>query len=166
MYCIIPYETHIFVLIRLKNETNLYIQSKNLNVTDMKTSIYLTAFCLFSLSIFLAWKKLEISDHGTSITVNENDRSYKFTASYNEEATGRVRGYINNCLKPTVIVVPGNDYMDITTVLPDKTEFYIKESSGRLKIELDKRTNSFGSYLKIKRICEGVKNLLAGNNEK
>ena len=132
----------------------------------MKTSIYLTAFCLFSLSIFLASKKLELINHGTAITVNENDRSYKFSASYNKEVTERVRAYINNCLKPTVIVIPGNDYMDITTILTDKTQFYIKESPGWLKIEFDKRKNSFGSYLRIKRICEGVKNLLAGNNAK
>jgi hypothetical protein len=132
----------------------------------MKTSIYLTAFCLFSLSIFLAWKKLAVNDRGIAITMNENDRSYKFSASYNEEATERVRTYINNCMKPAVIVTPGNDYMDITTMLPDKTEFYVKESPGRLKIELDKRKNSFSSYLRIKRVCEGVKNLLAGKNEK
>jgi hypothetical protein len=56
-----------------------------------------------------------------------------------------------------------NDYVDASTSLPDNTRFYISESPGRLKIRLNKTQNSTASYFRIKKMCEGVKQLLAGN---
>jgi hypothetical protein len=128
----------------------------------MKTSFYLTAFCIISLSVFLVWKKFEIYDHGINISVTENFDSYQFTANYNAENTARVQSYINNCISPNSLFQSENDYMDINTTLSDRTKFYIKESPGRLKIKLDKPENSCSSYMRIKKMCEGIKNVLAG----
>jgi hypothetical protein len=129
----------------------------------MKTSFYLTAFCILSLSIFLVWTKFEvINDHNISISVNENDDTYAFSAHYNSSNSGRIEHYINKCIIPDQLGVSENDYIDANTSLPDKTQFYIKESPGKLKIKLDKRKNSTASYLRIKRMCEGIKGLLAG----
>ena len=55
-----------------------------------------------------------------------------------------------------------NDYIDANPRLDDNTRFYIKESPGRLKIRLDKRVNATASYYRIKKMCEGVKELIAG----
>ena len=127
----------------------------------MKTSFYLTAFCIISLSIFLIWKKFEIYDHDINISIIENVNSYQFSANYNAENTGRIQSYINSSIAPNGLFHSANDYMDITTTLSDRTSFYIKESPGRLKVELDKHKNSFGSYMRIKKMCEGIKNVLA-----
>ena len=128
----------------------------------MKTSFYLTAFCIISLSVFLVWKKFEIYDHGINISVTENFDSYQFSANYNPDNTARVQSYINNCISPNNLFQSENDYMDINTTLSDRTKFYIKESPGRLKIKLDKPGNTFNSYMRIKKMCEGIKNVLAG----
>ncbi|MFI5158158.1 MAG: hypothetical protein ACHQF4_04790 [Sphingobacteriales bacterium] len=128
----------------------------------MKTSFYLTAFCIIFLSVFLVWKKFEVYDHSINISVSENFDSYHFSANYNPENTGRVQDYINSSIAPNGLFRSENDYMDINTTLSDKTNFYIKESPGRVKITIDKRKNSFNSYMRIKKMCEGIKGLLAG----
>lgn len=131
----------------------------------MKTSFYLTTFCIVFLSLFLVWKKFEIYDHGINISVTENFESYQFSAKYYRANTGRVQSYINSCIKPNTLFSSESDYMDINTTLSDGTRFYIKESPGRIRIELDKRKNSPGSYARIKKMCEGIKYLLAGSNK-
>ena len=128
----------------------------------MKTSFYLTTCCILFLSIFLVWKKFEIYDHDINISVSENVESYQFSAKYNRETTDRVQSYINSCVSPNRIFQSENDYMDITTTLSDRTSFYIKESPGRIKIAFDKRRNSLNSYMRIKKMCEGIKTVLAG----
>ena len=97
----------------------------------MKTSFYLTAFCLVSLSIFLFCAKMANNTGNVSITVNDTDDTYKFTASFDPNATPRVLHYINKSIEP----MGNGDYfdvttkrIDITTRLNDQTEFYIKES--------------------------------------
>jgi len=128
----------------------------------MKTSFYLTAFCVIALSIFLVWKKNEIYGVSVAISVNENEETYKFSAVYDTNNTGRVQSYINNKISPNGLFQSENDYLDVSTTLADKTQFHVKESPGRLKIELDKRKNTYGSYIRIKKMCEGIKSLLAG----
>ena len=129
----------------------------------MKTSIILTAVCLISLSAFLVFAKVSgMMDHGnnTSISINENDDTYQLKAHYNAAKTTKVQRYINNCIAPNGLFKSENDYFDVTTTLTDKTEFYIKESPGKLKIVLDKRKNSTASYIRIKKMCEGIKDQL------
>ncbi|MDF2432571.1 MAG: hypothetical protein JWP44_2202 [Mucilaginibacter sp.] len=128
----------------------------------MKTSFYITAFCILFLSIFLVWTKFEINNHDISISVHEDDDSYKFSASYNDSNTSRIQQYINNSITPNRLAGSENDNFDATTTLADRTRFYVLEKPGRLKIELDKRKNSTASYLRIKKMCEGVKGVLAG----
>lgn len=135
----------------------------------MKTSFYLTAFCLVSLSIFMVCAKMVSNTSNISISVSENDDMYKLTASFDPAATTRVLHYINSRIGTTGNQQDGTYFdeatrrIDVTTRLNDNTEFYIKELPGELKILLDKRKNSYASYMRIKRMGEGIKNLLAGN---
>jgi len=103
-----------------------------------------------------------INNHDIAISVSENDDTYTFTASYNAANNQQVYDYINKNISPDQLGNSANDYFDVTTSLPDKTTFYIKESPGKLKIKLDKRRNSTASYYRIKNMCEGIKRLLAG----
>ncbi len=129
----------------------------------MKTSFFLTAFCLISLSIFVVYSKLSdeiFRGNNTSISISEDEETYQLKASYNRHITGRIQQYINHCIKPNSLFQSENDYFDANTTLADKTEFYIKESPGKLKIVLDKRKNSSASLQRIKNMCTGIKDVL------
>ncbi len=126
----------------------------------MKTSFFIAAFCLLSLSIFIGWVKFERNSDDLSISVSDTDDTFTYTSSFNEDYTGRVQDYINHSIKPNGLFKSTHDYFDVTTTLADKTEFYVKESPGKLKIEIDKKRNSYASYMRIKKMCEGLSNIL------
>ena len=128
----------------------------------MKTSFYLTAICLVSLSIFLMWSKFRINDHDIAIAVNDDNDKYKFSESFPEGKTYAVEQYVNSSIAPNGLFKSEHDYFDVTTTLKDQTEFYIKGSSGKLKIEIDKRRNSIASVYRIRSMCDGIKNILTG----
>ena len=127
----------------------------------MKTSFFIAAFCLVALSILVGWSKLErINNDDLSISVSDTDDTYTFKASFNEGNTGKVQDYINDSIKPNGLFKSTHDYFNVTTTLKDGTYFYVKESPGRLKIEIDKRKNPTASYQRIKKMCEGVSTIL------
>jgi hypothetical protein len=128
----------------------------------MKASVLFATFSIIALSVFLFWARFNVYDHDTAITVNDDPDSYTFTAHYDRNETGRVESFINKNISPDQMGSSENDYIDANTRLNDNTRFYIKESPGRLKIRLDKRSNATASYYQIKKMCEGVKVLLAG----
>ena len=126
----------------------------------MKTSIYVTAFCLVSLSAFLMWSKFRINNHDIAIAVNDDNSKYNFSASFPDNKTYAVQQFINSSIVPNNLFKAADDYFEVTTTLADQTEFYIEESSGKLKIEIDKRKNSIASVYRIRKMCDGVKNIL------
>jgi hypothetical protein len=128
----------------------------------MKTSVLFATFSIIALSIFLVWAKFNVYDHDTAITVNEDTDSYVFTARYDRRETGRVESFINKNISPDRMGSSPNDYVDANTRLNDNTRFYIKESPGKLKIKLDKTINTVASCYRIRKMCKGVKELLAG----
>jgi len=128
----------------------------------MKTGVFFAVFSILALSAFLVWSRFEDFNHNISITVSEEKDAYEFSANYDRSNTGRVESYINEHIKPNQMGNSENDYVDANTSLPDNTRFYIKESPGKLKIKLDKRENSTASYYRIKKMCEGIKQLLSG----
>lgn len=128
----------------------------------MKTSFFIAALCLVSLSIFIGWVKFQKNNGDVSIAVKNTDDTYTYTASFDEDYTGKVQSYINHSIKPNGLFKSTHDYFDVTTTLKDGTDFYIKESPGDLKIEINKRKNSTSSYLRIKKMCDGISNVLKG----
>ena len=177
MYCILPYKAYIFDInsttfnkdgsifntIAMIEVISASKKHTNQPFNNLKTSFYLTAFCLIALSIFVTWTKFDLDyNHNISISVREDDDNYQFTANYEAANTRRVQQYINKSIEPNGLFRSENDYFDVTTSLADNTKFYIKESPGKLKITLDKKRNSTASYLRIKKMCEGIKQLVAG----
>ena len=128
----------------------------------MKASVLFATFSIIALSVFLFWARFNVYDHDTAITVNDDPDSYTFTARYDRNETARVEVFINKNISPDQMGSSENDYIDANPRLDDNTRFYIKESPGRLKIRLDKRVNATASYYRIKKMCEGVKELIAG----
>jgi len=127
----------------------------------MKTRLYLSTICLLSVSVFLLWAKFEVTRNFTSVSVIEDADTYLFTATYKADKARRVYNYINTSIRPVQLGNSENDYVDVTTVLSDKTQFYVKESSGKVKIKFDKWKNSRASYIRVKRMCDGIKAILA-----
>lgn len=137
------------------------------NNTLMKTSLFLTVFCLIFLSGFIICSKIARNmnlNHNTSISISEAIDAYRFTAVYDVSKTREVQQYINRSIEPNGLFKSENDYFDATTTLNDRTEFHIKESPGNLKIELDRKKNSYPSYLRIKNMCKGINAVLTRKN--
>jgi hypothetical protein len=97
----------------------------------------------------------------TSISINDSENLYKLTAYFPEDKTARVKRYINSCISEEEFFTPGNDPVDITADLKDNTRFHIKSKSGRLLIEIKKSENTRASLERIKKMCEGIKKVLA-----
>lgn len=154
---------------RRANNFNRISPYSTQHIDHMKTSFFLTAFCLISLSAFLLYSKFEINNNDISISISNTDDTYQFNASFNKGNTIKVLRYINKALQSGGSLKRDNAYFDEstssidgTTTLADKSTFYIKESPGSLKIEFDKRKNSGASLIRIKNMCDGIKNVLAG----
>lgn len=129
----------------------------------MKASFFIAALCLLSLGVFVGWVKYNHPYHGLNISVNENSDHYRMEARFDEQLTGEVQDYINASIKPNGLFKSTHDYMNVSTTLSDKTEFEVKESPGRLMVEIDKHNNSYSSYLRIKKMCQGITELLKKN---
>lgn len=128
----------------------------------MKASFFLALLCLASLSIFVGWMKFQHNNDNLSIAVTDTDDTYELSAKFNEDFTGRVQDYINHSIRPNNLFRSTHDYFNVTTRLNDNTEFHIKESPGELEVEFDKKKNSYASYQRIRKMCEGISDVLKG----
>jgi len=97
----------------------------------------------------------------TSITIKESENIYSLVAYFPVEQTARIKRYINSCISESEFFTPGNDPVDITADLKDNTRFRIKSKNGKLLIELKKSENTEASLQRIKKMCEGIKQVLA-----
>ena len=100
------------------------------------------------------------NNHDTKISVDESTGTYKFSASFPEDETGKVHRLINKTISPNGLFASANDYMDVTTTLEDKTTFAVEASPGIIRIKIDREGNSPASYDRIKEMCEKIKNTL------
>lgn len=128
----------------------------------MKTSLFFSVFSMVALALFLIWAKHEVADHDTTISVSENRHNYSFRAVYDARESDKVQQYLNQCISPVQLGNSGGEYVNVNTTLADHTHFYVRESPGKLEIKLDKRLNTSASYQRIRAMCEGVKQILAG----
>ncbi len=126
----------------------------------MKKNIYKQILGLLTISVCFSCCNFH-NDHNIRISVKESSQQYRLHASYSRAKTNKVRSYINECIQP--VSLNGN-YVDITTTLDDNTRFYIKSLAGELLIKLNKTENSEASYHRIKKMCEGIKEVLKDEN--
>jgi hypothetical protein len=100
------------------------------------------------------------NNHNINISVNDGTDYFRFFATYNKNKTANVQYFINKSIAPNKLFASTHDYIDAYTELQGGTKFYIKSSRGKLKIEINKKENSEASYLRIKNMCAGIKNVL------
>jgi len=101
--------------------------------------------------------------HGrTSFQVSESHSFYSMEAHFDENKTRKVQQFMNSELGDRNSVSFINTTTDAMITLDDKTTFYMKSNPGELKIKLNKQDNSYQSYVEIKDLCEGLKEIIGG----
>jgi hypothetical protein len=125
----------------------------------MKNNLFLPVFAAFYLSLCFSCSHFH-NNHYTNISISESAVSFRLSAYFNENKTRKVQRYINRCVEPNGLFSNENGVFDANTILDDKTKFYIKSRPGELLIKLNKRENSDDSYIRIKKMCEGIKGVI------
>src|ERR1700754_4495666 len=114
----------------------------------------LCALCLFSC--------IHISHGGnTDIKFSESDYYYSMRARFNDSKTRSVEYYMDNEMGSRSNISFVNTRIDGRIAFDDHTNFYIKKYPGYLLIKLNKGDNTHDSYERVRRMCEGIKDLLA-----
>lgn len=125
----------------------------------MKKSFLLTGGCMF-----LVWVSISCyhSHHNTKISISETKDAYKMSAWFNLDKTNAVHKYMDQQLGKRNNISFVNSEIDATIMLDDHTTFYVRSLPGDLEIKLDKKQNSQESYIQVKKMCEGIKNVIEG----
>jgi hypothetical protein len=130
----------------------------------MKKLFFLIIFCLIAVVFFVndTFNRVYINnDNDVSIKINETDDIYQLRAHYGEWKTDKVRRYMNERLHTNNRF--RNATMDADVTLDDKTSFYIRTSSGRLFIKVNRNQNDPEAFERVKQFGEDLKNELADN---
>lgn len=88
-----------------------------------------------------------------------DDLVYEFTADYPDSETGTVRNILSRHLKDTGMSFV-NAELDADMGFDNGMFFYIRSRPGFLKIVCERSKNSEENYLKIQKMCAGVKKAL------
>ena len=126
----------------------------------MKKTFLLTACSILLAAVFFSCSHFHHGDD-ISISLKDSRDSYKMIAYFNENQTARVHKYMDEQLGRRNNFSFTNAVMDATLTLDDRTTFYIKSSPGDIEINFEKEKNSYESYVQVKKMCEGIKTVLA-----
>ena len=126
----------------------------------MKKNMSIPALVIITICVLVGCNHAGRFRHGLDVSISESGSSYKMQAYYNRNKTGAVQRFINREIQPSGLYQSEDDYFDVHTELSDRTRFYIKSSPGKIIIKINKRENSYASYMRVKNICEGVANIL------
>ncbi|MEP6728956.1 MAG: hypothetical protein ABJC98_24230 [Bacteroidota bacterium] len=129
----------------------------------MKKNTTIIIFSLLCICLLFACSRhhrYRIHDSNLDLSVTESNSIYRLNADYNDNKTGAIQSYINGSIEPNGFFSSTEDYFDVSTELKDHTKFHIKSSPGKLEIKFYKRENSYASYKRIKKMCEGVAGIL------
>ena len=92
--------------------------------------------------------------------VTESDDKYTFSANFDERRTSAVNRFVNSSLSPNVLFSGGDDRVASDTKLDDGTTFKLQSSPGELIVKVNKMENSPASVQRIRRMCEGIKEVI------
>ncbi len=126
----------------------------------MKKQFFLMVCGLFFLLVFSSCLRRH---HHTSVSISESEDIYQLFASYDKNNTRKVQRLLDEDLGNNINSSFRNARIDGRIALDDKTIFYIRMFPGELKIKFDKTENSGESCIKLKEVCEDIKDLLARN---
>lgn len=96
----------------------------------------------------------------TDISYSEHDHYYSMKAWFDKNKTLNVESYMDDKIGDRSNMSFTNTRIDGQIALDDHTTFYIKKYPGFLEIKFNKMENSYGSYRRIKSMCEGIKEIV------
>jgi len=111
---------------------------------------------IFGVLLALALTATISCRHHVDVTYNETDDHYTMKANFDERKTRAVEKYLDDRVGSQSNMSFTNTRIDGQLELDDHTTFYIKKRAGFLKIDFDKRKNSYAAYEKIKSMCQGI----------
>ena len=111
--------------------------------------------------VFFCCLFISCRHHGNiDIQYRETKHWYSMDAWFHENRTRDVEEYMDDKIGKQSNVSFVNTRIDGRIGLDDHTSFLLKKSPGHIRIELDKRKNSYESYREIKALCEGIKEVV------
>lgn len=127
----------------------------------MKIFIILAACCVLLLSICLLGFNLYQPTGNISIAVRETQSQYKLNATFNRDKADKVALLVHHFLDmDSRAAIP--DQPDTTVTLTDRTRFNIGYAPGKFRLTLDKRTSTKEGLARVKRLCDTLKEVIAG----
>lgn len=118
----------------------------------MKIKLIFFTLCV---AVALAWS---CNNGDLHIRVKDADDYYRFSAKFDKSKSPRIHRFINSQIAPTR--VESDRDIDITTTLDDQTKFKWEASPGKIMIYLDREENNKASYVRIKQMCEKIKDII------
>lgn len=115
----------------------------------MAACLFLTASCTTNYSRF-----------STLVEKSESSHFYKFKSKFDKKLNADISDHINQSLAPVRLFKSVEDNYDQDIILSDNTHFHMKASSGIVEVELIKGDNSKASYNRIKKMCEGIAEII------
>lgn len=101
-------------------------------------------------------------DHNISISVSDSEDVYQMTARFDRGRTWAVQRYLNEHLHRQNFIPFEKSSINGSVTLDDGTGFYMLSRPGRLKIKIDKTENSEEACVRVKDMCEDIRDILAG----
>jgi hypothetical protein len=126
----------------------------------MKVYLLFMAFSLSASASAFVGSRAGDNSQPAAISISDTRENYVFTARYDNIETSAVERFINRKISPDRMGSSEKDMIDAWTTLSDHTRFQIKESAGSLEISIKKGENAASSIARIKKLCEGIKQLL------
>ncbi|MES2276199.1 MAG: hypothetical protein V4592_09260 [Bacteroidota bacterium] len=114
----------------------------------MKKLIPAVSAALLLLCVFLAFSLQSKRKGETVLSIKEAKSGYTFKASFYPGSTPVVTRYMDSCA---------------SILRKENANFHIKTSEGDLTITADKRGNSVIAIAHIKKICQGISDVLIQN---
>lgn len=93
-------------------------------------------------------------------TTKESDDAYEYSAEFNKNKNPEIVKYMDNVLGKSNNFSFENTKLDSKMTLDDKSTFYMKLSPGNVKIKFSKKENTMENYKRLKRICQGVNEIV------
>jgi hypothetical protein len=121
----------------------------------MKNKLMTGLLVLLSIALFISCR----GRGDTSVSIYDSEDIYSLTATYPDYKTERVEQFMNRAMRNSLFN-SGDNVIDALTVLDDQTRLHIKSESGRLKLRFDKRQNTDSALQRMKKMCQGIKNVL------
>lgn len=126
-----------------------------------KLILVLVGGMLVSICFFAFIFHRIISKENVSISIKENNNSYRIFASYERYKSKKLQKYIDAQLNTHHFI--GKNRVEGMITLDDHTSFYLGTTPGKLYIKFYKQDNDLYSYAKVKKLGEGIKIQLTEN---